>query len=216
MFDLARAAVEGALAAGAAYADARFAIVAIEGLHARNGVLEGLRQTESAGVGVRALLGSSWGFFAVSEPSDAQARAAGAEAAAIARASARVPGPPLELADVPVVEAEWRSAWREHPADVSLAERADLLVGATATLAAVPGVSVGEANLAGWDTQKWFLSSQGHRIFQHVVETGVNMSATAVGEHETQRRSYGGIGGYYGTRATSSCARPIWPATPSG
>ena len=200
MFLLAQAAVEGALAAGASYADARFAVVANEGLHARNGVLEGLRQTESAGVGVRALIGSSWGFFAVSEPSDAQARQAGAQAAAIARASALVPGPPLQLADVPMVDTEWRSQWEEHPMEVSLAERADLLIDAAAAIAAVPGVSVGEASQAGWDTQKWFVSSQGSRIFQHLVETGVNMSATAVGEHETQRRSYGGIGGYYGTR----------------
>ena len=200
MFDLAQAAVEGALGAGAVYADARSALVTNEGLHARNGVLEGLRQAESAGVGVRALIGSSWGFFAVAEPSEARARQAGVEAAAVSRASARVPGPPLQLADVPVVQTEWRSSWQEHPAEVSLAERADLLVGATAVIAAVPGVSVGDASLAGWDTQKWFVSSQGHRIFQHLVETGVNMSATAVGEHETQRRSYGGIGGYYGTR----------------
>jgi TldD protein len=200
VFDLAQAAVEGALAAGAGYADARFAIITVEHLHARNGVLEGLRQTESAGDGGRALIGSSWGFFAAAEPSEVQARRAGADAAAIAKASALVPGPPLQLADVPVVDAEWRSLWHEHPAEVSLAERADLLVNATATIARIPGVTVGEANLAGWDTQKWFVSSQGHRIFQQLVETGVNMSATAAGEHETQRRSYGGIGGYYGTR----------------
>jgi TldD protein len=200
VFEYAQAAVEGALAAGATYADARFGVTTSESLSARNGVLEGLRQAESGGVGVRALIGSSWGFFAVAEPSEVTARQAGHDAAGIAKASALVPGPPLELADVPAVEAEWTSGWSEHPSGVSLAEKADLLVAVTATMAGVDGVTVGQAHVNAWDTQKWFVSSQGHRIFQHVVETGTSMSATAVGEHETQRRSYGGIGGNYGTR----------------
>jgi TldD protein len=200
VFELAQAAVEAALAAGASYADARFGLTTNEMLHARNGVLDGLRQGESGGVGVRALIGSSWGFFAVAEPSEASARQAGYDAAQIAKASALVPGPPAELASVPAAEAEWTSGWQEHPFDVSLAEKGDLLVSTTATLAAVPGVTVGEASMTAWDTEKWFVSSQGHRIFQHIVETGTSMSATAVGPDETQRRSYGGIGGNYGTR----------------
>lgn len=200
MFQLAQAAVEGALAAGATYADARFGLTTFESLHARNGALEALRQSESAGVGVRALIGSSWGFMAVAEPSELTARKAGFDAAEIAKASARVPGPPLALADVPAVQAEWTSGWQEHPADVSLSEKGDLLIGVSTTMKLVAGVAVAEAHFSAWDNQKWFVSSQGHRIFQHVVESGTTMSATAVGEHETQRRSYGGVGGLYGTR----------------
>ena len=200
MFDEATAAVEGALGAGARYADARVVVGGTEGLQARNGVLEGLRRSESAGVGVRALIGSSWGFSAPSDLGDGAVRRAGEEAAAIARASARVPGPPLELADVPVAVDHWDSGWQEHPDDVSLAEKGDLVVGATAIMAGVVGVSVAEATLSFWDTEKWLVSSQGHRISQHIVESGSTMSATAVGEQETQRRSWGGIGGHCGTR----------------
>jgi len=200
VFDEATAAVEGALAAGATYADARVVSSETEALHARNGVLEGLRRDESAGLGVRALIGSSWGFFATSDLGAAAVCRAGEEAAAIARASGRVRGPALELAEVEVVADHWESGWLEHPADVALAEKGDLLVTATATMAGVRGVSVGEADVSSWDTEKWFVSSQGHRISQHIVECGSAMSATAVGEHETQRRSWGGIGGRYGTR----------------
>jgi TldD protein len=145
-------------------------------------------------------VGSSWGFFGTSDLADGVVRRAGEEAVAIARSSALVPGPPLELADVPVTQAHWDSGYREHPAEVSLAEKGDLVVGATAVAAGVAGVSVAEAHLTSWDTRKWFVSSQGHRISQHLVECGAAMSATAVGEHETQRRSYGGIGGRFGTR----------------
>ncbi len=210
MFDYATAAVEGALAAGATYADARVVHNTTEFLHATDGELDGLRRGESLGVGVRALIGSSWGFFATPEvggraPDGREvdigaARRAGEEAASIARASARVPGPPLQLADIPVVSDHWESGWEEHPADVPLAEKGDLLVGATATMAAVDGISVADAMVNFWDTRKWFVSSQGHRISQHLVESGAAMSATAVGEQETQRRSHGGIGGQVATR----------------
>ncbi len=57
-----------------------------------------------------------------------------------------------------------------------------------------------EASITSWDTEKAFVSSQGHRISQHTVECGTSMSATAVSDEETQRRSYGGIGGQWGTR----------------
>ncbi len=200
MFDVATAAVEAALAAGATYADARGMVIGTEDLSATDGILEQVSRSQSAGVGVRALVGSSWGFFAVADPSDAQARNAGHQAAEIARASAMVPGPALELSDVPVQQAHWDSGWQEHPASVSLSEKGDLLVDVTNAMADVEGISVADAMIVAWDTEKWFVSSQGHRISQHLVECGTAMSATAVGERETQRRSYGGIGGQYGLR----------------
>ncbi|HYH49777.1 MAG TPA: TldD/PmbA family protein [Acidimicrobiia bacterium] len=188
MFDLAVAAVEGALAAGAEYADARVVVSRRQSLEALNQTIESLEQSESAGVGVRALVGSSWGFFATAD--SAEARQAGEAAAGIARASATVPGPPLTLADVPVREDSYATPCAEDPFAVSLAEKADLLVDVTRTMQAVGGVALARAFVTAWDTEKWFVSSQGHRISQHLVECGGGMDATAVGESETQRRSY--------------------------
>jgi TldD protein len=188
MFDPAVAAVEGALAAGAEYADARVMVSRRQHLEALNETIESLEQSESAGVGVRALIGSSWGFFATADAEEA--RQAGEAAAAIARASSSVPGPPLALADVPVVEAGYETPHDEDPFAVSLAEKADLIVGVTKTMQAVDGVALARAFLTAWDTEKYFISSQGHRISQHLVECGGGMDATAVGEAETQRRSY--------------------------
>src|SRR5437773_1501191 len=51
-----------------------------------------------------------------------------------------------------------------------------------------------------WDTRKWFVSSEGHRIDQHIRESGAGISATVVGDEETQRRSYPSHRGQYGTR----------------
>src|ERR1700710_147188 len=101
-FDAAAAAVEAALAAGAQYADARLVDRRHESMTARDGDVRSLVQTTAAGLGVRALVGSSWGFAALGGPAgDADARRTGARATAIAQASAAVTGPPAGLVGVP-------------------------------------------------------------------------------------------------------------------
>jgi TldD protein len=190
VFDYAQAAVEGALAAGASYADARVVIATQESIDVLNQSVESMDLTETAGVGVRALIGSSWGFYATADLTDVAARGAGAMAAAIADASATVPGPPLDLADVPVVEDTYTTPHEENPLDVPLGEKVDLLVDVTATMQAVDGVALARGSLASWVTDKWFVSSQGSRIHQRIVEAGGGYDATVLGEHETQRRSY--------------------------
>ena len=134
MHEYAEAAVEAAVAAGARYADARVMDRRHESMDARNGEVEGLTQQSSVGIGVRALIGSGWGFFATADLSIDAARAAGVRAAAIARASASVPGPDLELAPVEVRQDHWENAIVEDPMAVPLAEKGDLLVAATRTM----------------------------------------------------------------------------------
>ncbi|HEY3522715.1 MAG TPA: TldD/PmbA family protein [Candidatus Limnocylindrales bacterium] len=199
MDDLATAAVEAALNAGARYADARAMESRAEGIAARNGVIESLERSERAGVGVRALIGSSWGFFAVPEASPAAARRAGETAAEIARASTLVPGPPLELAPVPAQTGSWSSRCDEDPWSVSVDEKASLLESVTRTMQE-HGATVGLASSHVWDTRKWLATSEGTHVDQHIAECGAEMNATVVGEGETQRRSYPGIRGQYGTR----------------
>ena len=196
---MASAAVEAALAAGARYADARAMHLRNESMSARNGDVEDLVQRESVGVGVRALVGSSWGFVAVPDPTAAAARRAGAEAAAVARASARVPGPDVTLVPVEVRQDSWSSPCEEDPLAVPLAEKGDLVAGVTATMHAA-GVSVAEAAYQVWDTSKFFVSSEGSRLEQRIRECGAMMNATVIGDGESQRRSSPGIRGQYGTR----------------
>ena len=199
MFDYAQAAVEAALAAGATYADARVVIRREERIGAQDGEVETVNRSADAGVGVRALIGSSWGFASTSELTDRAARRAGDEATATAKASALVPGSGLELADVEVAQDSYATPFTEDPFSVPLDQKVDVVVAATATMSAVEGVAVSTAQLMFWDTDKWFVSSQGHRIHQHLVESGCGMDATAVGEQETQRRSYPQSFGHVGT-----------------
>jgi len=197
-FDVAMAAVQAALDAGARYADARVMHRRYESMSARNGEIQELTQHEDAGLGVRALVGSSWGFYAVPDLCDAAARAAGGRATRIAAASARVPGPPAELVPTGAGTASWSSPCRIDPLSVSLPDKGDLLVGATRTMHEHGG-DVSEGIYQIWDTGKWLVSSEGHRIDQHVRECGAGLWATVIGDGETQRRSYPSHRGQYGT-----------------
>jgi TldD protein len=196
-FEAAEAAVSAALAAGARYADARVMHKRYETMTARNGDIDDLTSDESAGIGVRALVGSSWGFFAVPEMDKAQH--AGVRAAEIAKASARVPGNAIDLIPAEVSTASWASECLLDPIAVPLSEKGDLLVHATKAMRE-HGADLSEALYQIWDTSKWFVSSEGHRIDQHIRECGAGISATSLGESESQRRSYPSFRGQYGTR----------------
>ena len=199
MFEYATAAVEGALAAGAAYADARVVVSKQESIDVQNQSVQSLDRSEQAGVGVRALIGSSWGFFATADLSGRAAVVAGERAAEIARASAAVPGDLMRFADVDVVQDTYETPYVEDPFTVPLSEKVDLLIGVTKTMQEVDGIAIATASLTFYDTNKWFVSSQGHRIHQHLVESGGGFDATVLGENESQRRSYPQSFGQYET-----------------
>jgi TldD protein len=198
MYDLAQAATEAALAAGARFADARVVVSREERLRAQDGVLEDLLQSESAGLGVRALIGAGWGFASTPTLEPSAVRAAGVRAAEAARAAASVPGPAAELLAEPPVVAEWESSFAEDPLAVPLDERAALLISATEAMRGA-GADIATAAMAGWDVESWLVSSEGTRVRQRVRKCGGGMNATAVGERETQRRSHPSAFGHYGT-----------------
>ncbi|MDT5041619.1 MAG: TldD protein, partial [Actinoplanes sp.] len=197
-FDEACAAVQAALDAGARYADARVMVRRSAGMSARDGHVDDVSDDESAGIGVRALVGSSWGFYAVPDLSDSAARAAGRRSAQIAAASATVPGPAIDLVPTGAGEASWASRCEIDPLSVSLSTKGDLLTAATQA-AKEAGADLAEGLLQVWDTQKWFVSSDGHRIDQHIRECGGGVWASAFGDGEIQRRSWPSHRGQYGT-----------------
>ena len=102
------------------------------------------------------MIGSSWGFFAVPDVGTAAARRAGERAAAVARASTRVPGKDLGLADQAPAVGSWSSECLEDPWSVTLAEKGDLLEGVTRTMLD-NGADVAEASHEVWDTRKWLV-----------------------------------------------------------
>src|SRR4051794_11776649 len=198
-FDAASAAVQAALDAGATYADARVMHRRHESMSARNGGVEDVGQDDSSGIGVRALVGSGWGFYAVPDLDDASARLAGGRATAIAESSARVSRPATGLVPGEANLGSWASGCAIDPFGVSLASKGDLLVRASRTMVE-HGADIAEARYQIWDTAKWFVSSDGARVDQRVRECGAGIMATSIGDGETQRRSYPAARGQFGTR----------------
>ena len=197
-FEAAERAVQAAIDAGAVYADARVMDRRHESMTARNGEVESVNQDADAGIGVRALVGSGWGFFATPDLGDAAVADAGRRATQIAEASALVARPATGLSTSEGASGSWASECRIDPFAISLADKGDLLVRVTAAMRE-HGADLAEALYQLWETRKWFVSSEGHRIDQHIRESGAGIMATAIGDGETQRRSYPAARGQYGT-----------------
>ena len=197
-FEVAELAVQAALDAGARYADVRVMQRGLEMLSARKGEIEAVAHSADSGIGVRALVGSGWGFYATAELGDRAVRDAGARSAEIAAASALVARDESALLPATATTGSWSTACRVDPLEVSTSDKGDMLVRATEAMTE-HGADLAQATCRAWDTRKWFVSSEGHRIDQHIRECGAGISATAIGDGETQVRSYPAARGQYKT-----------------
>jgi TldD protein len=190
VLEIARRAVEAAGAAGAHYADARFIREEREGLTVRNQEMEGIDRSRSEGLGVRVLVNGYWGFAASARTGDRDIERTARLAADIARAAARLPRQPVELAPVDPVTAQWATPVHEDPFPVALDEKVSLLMEATRRMQAVEGLSFAEGSLDFFRTRMSFASSEGAAIEQEITHSGGGIEATAIGDGELQRRSF--------------------------
>lgn len=198
MFELLNKCIDSAVGSGASYADARILISKSRTISSKDGDLEEFNDSENMGVGIRALVRSSWGFYATYDLSDSSLIKAGQKAFLIAEASSKVPGRNFPLADVPIVQDEYITPHEQNPFVVSSSDQVNLLVDAT-YLMKKQGSSVASGRLNFWDTEKWFASSQGHEIYQNIIESGGGISSLSIGDGETQIRSYPQSFGEYRT-----------------
>jgi TldD protein len=175
--------------ARAGYADARFVRSRVERLSTRNGRLDQLDSHESEGVGIRVRVGGSWGFAASRGTERADAEEALGCALAIAEAQPRVPDA-APLAPEPPARGDWSSALERDPFEVPVEEKLAVLLAADAALRGERDVKVAMARFSAFRTEKLFASSEGALCEQRITECGGGIAAMAVGDGETQIRSY--------------------------
>lgn len=190
MKELAQRAIEVALGAGAAYADARVVRTEEQSLAVKNGAPEAITAQDDLGLGIRVLVDGAWGFAGGSRLELGEAARLAQEAVAIARASATLRREPVVLAPADPIQTVWRAPVQQDPWEVPLDDKIRVLTDATATMARVAGVRVAGGQMNFWRTTKLFANSEGSVIEQVIVESGGGITATAVGEGEVQRRSY--------------------------
>ena len=169
MFSEINLSIDSAISSGAKYADARILISKSRNIAAKNGEIENFNENEKIGIGIRALVGSSWGFYSTYDLSVESLKQAGRKSFEIAKASSMVAGEELPFADVPVVEDNYITPHNENPFSVSSSEQIDLLLSSTEKMKKL-GSSRAFGRLDFWDTEKWFASSQGHKIYQNIIQ----------------------------------------------
>jgi TldD protein len=190
------AALEVAVKAGASYADIREVSHTQESVSVRQGAVRAISSSSHRGFGVRALVNGCWGFASSSRLDRDEVERVARQAAAIARASARVPGRDITLAAVRPDVATYRTPYRVDPFQVKLEDKVGLLLDADRLISRQrPGWRVatrliGEAFLDWSRENKRFLSTEGADIRQEITECGGGIAANAGTLREIQRRSY--------------------------
>jgi TldD protein len=205
-FELAQSAVEAALSAGASYADARVGRISREELCLRNGQMGSADALEDCGIGVRVLVGGASGFAAAPLawrageriPREHTALSLAERAVLVARSLARARRTPIVFARTTPAQAEYTTPCAIDPFALPLSEKIELLRRTESSLAGASETVVREASLSFRRSEQWFASSDGARVYQHLVRTGAGLSTTAAAHGEVQRRSYpASFGGNY-------------------
>jgi TldD protein len=190
MRDIAQLALDTATARGASYADARVVAIRNRSLATKNGRVGHASESDSLGIGIRAIANGAWGFAATADLGRDAVVVAAARAVEIAKASARVKREDVRLAPEPAAVAEWTTPHRVDPFSTSVEQNIALLVRADAQMRAVEGVTLTETGMNFVREESWFLSSEGADIHQTKYSTGAGYTAYAFAGNEIQKRSY--------------------------
>jgi TldD protein len=175
---------------GARYADARLVETLEQEMAVKNGRVDGLTSAESAGLGIRVLVGHSWGFAATRDLTAASAEHTAALAIHIARASALTPGAPVDLGPPVRSQGVYTTPLCVDPFSISIEDKLGLLLAAEANMARVPGARVRQANLGFLREHKRFANTEGAELDQTLYEGGGGITALAVSDDDVQRRSF--------------------------
>ena len=200
MKDLTDRALDAATAAGATYADVRIERLERQVVTVKNGRPDGVVDDESVGFGIRVVADGAWGFASSARVEPREIDRVARLAVEIARASALTRRQPVDLGQPIRSVGSYSTPVEQDPFAVSLDEKLAVLLEANREMRAVPGILVAEGSFECQRLRKVFASSEGSWVEQTLVETGAGIEALAVGEADTQRRSFpNSFGRHHGT-----------------
>ena len=201
MKSFAQQVLDTAIVRGAEYADVRVVDIRQRYLSTKNGEAAQVRESQSLGLGVRAIAGGAWGFAATDDLSRESLDRTAAQAVEIARASALVKKQDVKLVPEEKIVDRWKGPCRIDPFTIPVSTCLDLLLKVDAELRKVAGVTLAEAQMDFHRIEQLFLSSLGSEIYQVKTQTGAGYVATSFADNEIQRRSYpNSFGGQYQTK----------------
>jgi TldD protein len=183
---LAHEALDAARSAGASYADVRIGRYRSQQVSTREQQVTGVSDGESYGLGVRTLVGGSWGFAATSRMTTGDARRAALSAVEMSKAARAVRRRGVELAPVTPVTGTWMTPVRRDPIEVPIEEKIAMLLAANEAALKVKGVRFVNSSIASLREIKTLVTSEGTNITQTLIRVGPAFSATAVGTGDFQ------------------------------
>ncbi len=181
VLELAAEALGAAKDAGASYADVRIGRYRRQSVNTRERQITGVSDTESYGLGVRALVNGSWGFAATSAMTTEGVVKAAREAARIAKAAKAAQKRPVELAPTPVVKGTWMTPVTRDPVEVPIEEKVALLFAANEAALKERGVRFVTSGLQLLREIKTYVNSEGTETTQTFIRVGPSFQATATG-----------------------------------
>src|SRR5712692_8991981 len=176
---------------GARYADIRIVDHREQVVSVKNGNVDG--------IGDRVLIDNSWGFASSAYLAAAEIERVTRLAVKIAKASARVPGEPVDLGRAVTSIGEYTTPIQIDPFSISLEKKLDLLFRADEIVRRNSGVKVSEGNVIAIRNHKFFSNTEGAFLEQIIYESGGAIAATAVSDTEVQIRSHPNSFRYQGT-----------------
>src|SRR5882672_2672683 len=135
---------------------------------------------ESFGFGVRVLKKGAWGFASSYRVTREEIVRAAREAAEVASASAALRSTPVELAPTPAYQDTYRTPLEKDPFQVPVEEKLDLWRRVNEAVIAVPKTFSAQSYLALRLERRFFASTEGSNIHQHITQVTADSRATAI------------------------------------
>jgi TldD protein len=187
--DLVLEGLNAARSAGASYADARIGRYRSQFVATRERQVTGVNDSESFGVGVRALVNGSWGFAATPMMTRDGVQQAAREAVRLARAASPLQKRRVELSPIAAVKGTWRTPITRDPIDVPIEEKVALLLAANEAALKVPKIRFVNSGMSLLREEKTLATTDGSLITQTFVRVGPQFSATALADGDFQSYS---------------------------
>jgi len=190
--DLALLALDAAKSAGAVYADARVSRGYFESVSTRERQVTNVGKSDTYGIGIRALVGGSWGFAATRDLSrDAVVRTA-REASAIAAANNKVAPNKIVLATVRrVPDGRWITPHEVDPFTVPIEQKAELLFKTNEEALKVKGVRFVTSSVQSVKESRLTATTEGSILQQTFIRINPDVTVTAVAADNSDSQARG-------------------------
>ncbi|HEY4138854.1 MAG TPA: DNA gyrase modulator, partial [Casimicrobiaceae bacterium] len=192
--ELLMSAIGAAKSAGASFSDARIGRYRQNFVGTREKQITQVGDTDSIGIGVRALVNGAWGFAASQNLTTDGVVAAAREAAAIAKANAIPGAAPVVLAPSPSYpNATWKSAYQIDPFTIPVEQKAQLLIDANTEAMKVANVKFVNSTLFFIREDRNYANTDGSFIQQTLIRSWAPFTATAVAPDFSDFQSRGNV-----------------------